>query len=204
MGRISELPSAESLSDDDLLVLVQGGRTKKISRILEILKEKIGTKLVNNLLATEAGKAALDAAMGKVLADRCAALETEVAALNGKTDISINDLFESLVSDVASAEICKKGDHVYVHLLCNGSAQTAVNGAYQIGTLKSKYRPKSNQGSASFYNSGSSGQMFKSVNVYIGKSGYVGLYVGEANKTFGSTSYPWCTTSGISFDYELL
>lgn len=45
--------------------------------------ENAVTALVDNLLTMEAGKAALDATMGKVLADKDAELEAAIAALNG-------------------------------------------------------------------------------------------------------------------------
>lgn len=89
MKKISELASTETINDEDMIAIVQGGTTKKVSKILTILKEKIGTKLINNLLTTEAGKGALDAAMGKYLMDK-------IDELNGKTleGLSLNGISE--------------------------------------------------------------------------------------------------------------
>lgn len=65
----------------------------------KILIGNIKTPLVNNLAATEAGVAALDAAQGKVLDDKIAKNAENVAQLNSNSNNSItSDYFDFSVS----------------------------------------------------------------------------------------------------------
>lgn len=71
--KITELPEGTSIDDDDWLVMVQKGVTKKIKGI----KNKLVVKLINNALTTTPGQGALDAAMGKMLDDKITELSGE-------------------------------------------------------------------------------------------------------------------------------
>lgn len=71
--KITELPEGTGIDDDDWLVMVQKGVTKKIKGI----KKKLAVKLINNLTTNIAGEGALDAAMGKLLADEITKLSSE-------------------------------------------------------------------------------------------------------------------------------
>lgn len=61
------------------------------------------TVLINNLLTTKEGQAALDAAMGKVLADRCDSLESAINALNSKTNSIWQIINSGTLTELVSA-----------------------------------------------------------------------------------------------------
>lgn len=72
--------------------------------------------LVNNALATEAGVAALDAAMGKTLQDQITNNKNDIAQLNSKlAPVKRNLTWQSTVSEIGASYSLKFGNWVYVH-----------------------------------------------------------------------------------------
>lgn len=134
-------------------------------------------------------------------------LATGVNTLNSEMKtyktISLSDLFESFNITPSSHVIYRKGDHIYGSLMFAGAATSSASGTILIGTLKTDYRPRISQNCATNINTLKDGQVHNSRNIRIGSSGYFGVYLGEVNQTIGSTNYPWCTTDGLTFDYEL-
>ena len=72
--------------------------------------------LVNNALATEAGVAALDAAMGKTLQDQITNNKNDITQLNSKlAPVKRNLTWQSTVSEIGASYSLKFGNCVYVH-----------------------------------------------------------------------------------------
>ena len=72
--------------------------------------------LVNNALATEAGVAALDAAMGKTLQDQITQNTQGITQLNSKlAPVKRNLTWQSTVSEIGASYSLKFGNWVYVH-----------------------------------------------------------------------------------------
>lgn len=49
--KISELEAATTISDSDMIAVVQGGKTKKLSKIITVLKEVLGINTLNGNFA---------------------------------------------------------------------------------------------------------------------------------------------------------
>lgn len=72
--------------------------------------------LVNNALATEAGVAALDAAMGKTLQDQITNNKNDITQLNSKlAPVKRNLTWQSTVSEIGASYSLMFGNWVYVH-----------------------------------------------------------------------------------------
>lgn len=97
------------------------------------------TDVINNLLATVAGKA-LDATQGKILGDRLTAAEGDIDELNGKTK-----KYEATVNTTQGSYIhfARIGNLVYATHIAVFSLPSA-NVSHIIATIPSGYRPDDN------------------------------------------------------------
>lgn len=96
-----------------------------------------------------------------------------------------------------------KNKHAFLFLKGDGSLTSDSDGTIRLGTIASAYRPEFSQMAPCRVNIASSGQIIGNMPVMIFSDGTLRLYVGEANKTFGTSSYPWTTSGGSFIDWEL-
>lgn len=121
-----------------------------------------------------------------------------------RVDIPIGDFFASINATVTESEIYQVGNHIYGHIKCSGSASTNANGAFAIGRINEAYRPVMRRQQGVHYNSDTgSGDLYTPATFVAHKTGWCGIYVGKANSTIGNSTYPWCDSEGLQFDYEL-
>lgn len=126
------------------------------------------------------------------------------ASTTERVIIQISDFFTSINTTVVDSTIYRIGNHIYGHIRCSGSANTNGEGSFAIGRINEAYRPILRQLQGVHFNSDTNtGNVYTPGTLAIHSTGWCGVYTGKVNSTIGNSTYPWCCSEGLGFDYEL-
>lgn len=98
----------------------------------------------------------------------------------------------------------KRGNKVSARLYFKGSLAIGSTGSVKIGNVGENLRPSVPVTAASHCNGVSGGQIYDVCAVYINPAGNVYVIFNKFNTTIGNDTYPWCSTDGLSFSYDLI
>lgn len=116
--------------------------------------------------------------------------------------LGVFDIFTMSSSISGSMAAYGRGHKIFLWIKGRDSATAGASGLINIGTVASAYRPDVNMYCAVPINMSSTGQVFGSATCEIKSTGDVNVMIGSANKVCGNSSYPWCTTSGMTIVWE--
>ena len=85
-----------------------------------------------------------------------------------------------------------------------GSLSIGSDASVKIGNVGENLRPSVPVIAASHYNGVSEGQIFDVCVVFISPEGNVYVVFNKCNTTIGNDTYPWCSTAGLIFSYDLI
>lgn len=132
---------------------------------------------------------------------------TEVnSKLSDLISVTMKNAFEAASGVTLSNDyfmFYKRGNTISVQLQFVGSITTGSDGRVKIGSVKSPYKPSAYQCCMTIINKNTIGQIYSFALITVSTNGDVNLVTGEANKTYGSASYPWSTTGAMNFSYPL-
>ena len=98
----------------------------------------------------------------------------------------------------------KRGNKVSARLYFKGSLSIGSIASVKIGNVGKNLRPSVPINTASHCNGVSEGQIYDVCAVYINPAGNVYVIFNKYNTTIGNDTYPWCSTDGLSFSYDLI
>lgn len=138
------------------------------------------------------------------------ALVTDVSSLNSKMEnyssISIDEFFSTLnaiVRDDVESQIFRKGNHIYGRIYFKGSIISSEDGVFYLGNVVEKYRPHAIQMCGTMVNNSCDGHFYTPASFQVSNTRWCGVMLGERTAQYGNDVYPWCTTEGLIFNYEL-
>ena len=85
-----------------------------------------------------------------------------------------------------------------------GSLSIGTTASVKIGNVGKNLRPSVPVIAASHINGTNSGQIYAPCIVYISPEGNVYVVFNKYNTTIGNDTYPWCSTDGLIFSYDLI
>ncbi len=145
--------------------------------------------LVNNALATEAGVAALDAAMGKTLQDQITDNKNDIAELNSNTTATKTDFTLSGVAS-GSLKFAKQGK--LAQIAFSGvklTDQLDSGNSIQIFTVAESYRPEATYYVPGLFDGSKDLILAINSNGQITVQNYSGSPVSTASQIYGILSY---------------
>ena len=98
----------------------------------------------------------------------------------------------------------KRGNKVSARLYFKGSLAIGSTGSVNIGNVGENLRPSVPVIAASHCNGSSGGQIYDVCIVFISPNGNVYAEFNKNNTTIGNDTYPWCSTDGLIFSYDLI
>lgn len=133
-----------------------------------------------------------------------------ISALGGKissgTSVSISDFITASTGVTLASSghvIYKTENHIYAKLMFTGAITSNAAGYFNVGTLKTAYCPTAPQAKGVVINNTTGGQVRGPATVEIFAGGTIRIATGANAATYGNSSYPWSTDTGILIDYAL-
>ena len=106
--------------------------------------------------------------------------------------------------DDTPSNFYKCGNKVSAHLYFKGSLSIGSTGSVKIGNVGENLRLSVPVIAASHCNGSSGGQIYNVCIVFISPNGNVYAEFNKNSTTIGNDTYPWCSTDGLIFSYDLI